>query len=259
MTQPLAVAPTLRHTARIWWRDFAPITLLGIAILIGTELVLHVTGAAASAAESTKTLVLTARIFAALLFASAVSGATLAAGHAGRLRPRTYMLGGLKLAQPGLVTALTIAAALFTLLIAELLLSLFLGGAAALLTIPAFIYLAVIWLPAIPAAIAEKRPPFLALKRSAALTRGRRWRLLALLGAAVLLLLPPSLLPYLVLLGGGATDESAARELVTELTPTSAGFWILQLTNVLLTGLVAVLPPVVYRALTADTQRIFEK
>ncbi|MEE4349860.1 MAG: hypothetical protein V2J26_06495 [Pacificimonas sp.] len=254
--QPPFVMTILRSAGESWWRDFAPITILGLLLLTGTELAVYATGGSASSDPNTQTLVQTAKAAAFSLFVAAVS-----AGHLLRLSepspaPKTYVLGGLRLAQPGLLTALTIAAVLFGLLIIDLILRALLGGWSSLFVFALSLFVIALWLPAIPAAIAERLPPLTAMKRGANLTKGMRGRLTGLVLFAAALLIPPFMAIYAVVYGVTAvpSDEGALSALPA-LTPATARFWIVELSDVIFGGLIASIPPAVYLALRTSPPR----
>lgn len=233
-----------------WWRDFAPITILGLLLLTGTELILQLTGAAGSGSSSTQTLVTTVRAAAFALYLSAVSGGTLLRLAGLTPRPGGYISAALRVAQPGLLTALVIAAGIFGVLIAGLFLNMLLGEAANLLVVPAFLFLLALWLPAIPASIEEHLPPLTALRRATRLTRSYRGRLLGLLLLIGIVLIPPAMLVFAVVFGPAVVmGADGAPSTLPVLPLTRPGFWIVELSNLLFSGLIAVVPPTVYLAL----------
>ncbi|MGB7404429.1 MAG: hypothetical protein WA906_01950 [Pacificimonas sp.] len=246
MTSHFPIWATLVETARTWWRDFAPITFLGLGLLVLPETIVHLTGGHASDAPTTETLVSTVRALTLLMFVSAITAATMAS--VGPLEPRIYVLAGLKRMQAPLVTGLSIAAALVTVAIGGQLLALF--------TVPALIYLAtpiiaaliVLWFAAMPAATALDIGPLAALRRSAQLTRQDYGRLCGLVALVVAILLPIFVLLAMLVYGVGFTEPGVP---IRSVSLGDVGFWVGQLARVLIVGIVAVVPPVAYRRLVA--------
>ncbi|MGB3721796.1 MAG: hypothetical protein WA979_03115 [Pacificimonas sp.] len=251
MKPHLDIRTILTTSLKRWWQDFAPITLLGLALIVGTELVIHAVGANGSTAESTGTLVLTARAFAFLLFFSAVAAATLASRLP--LSPRAYILTGLRGAQPPLVTGLTVAAGLICVLIVGQLLALFLTPLARLLAMPPLLGLVILWCLAMPVAAAEKKVPFAAMKRSQQMAWRHMGSLCGLAAIIVALLTLPLMLISLVLYGYAPTPEEA-RATLDAMTPATTAFWVGELAVVILSGILAVIPPAIYIALSDAAQ-----
>ncbi|MBZ6378941.1 hypothetical protein B5C34_10300 [Pacificimonas flava] len=248
------VQPILRTTIETWWRDFAPITMLGLLILTGTELVIHLMGVSGSMDPSTATLIQTARAAAFALFVSAVSAGTMLRLAGMTRRPGTYMLASLKLAQPGLLTALTLAALVFGLLIVDLLLGAVIGGMSRVVILPAILFMLACLLPAIPVSIEERLPPLSALRRAAGMTKTHRGPILGLLLLVFAILLLPAMLVFAVVYGPVALTAEGSEDLAATLPAlsiTRPGFWIVELSSLMFNGLIAVVPPTVYLALRA--------
>lgn len=247
---PISSIDLLRRTAETWWRDFAPITLLALMLTTGTDLILYLIGAAHSPDPTTVTLATTARALAFVLFFSAVSAGTLLGGVR-RLSPRTYILGGLKLAQPGLVAALLLAAMFFLVLIGELLLGMASRILARALSIAATGGILIVWLPAIPAAVAERLGPTAALRRAAALTRGRRWMLLGFTALVALVIVPPAVLLFYTVFGH-ALSAADVNQRMLEINPATIHYWVMELGDVLIRGFCAAALPTAYLALRSE-------
>lgn len=242
--------PILRSSVETWWRDFAPITLLGLLLLTGTELILQLTGAATSESESTLTLVITVRATAFALFVAAVSAGTLLRLSGLTKQPGPYMRVALKVAQPGLWTALVIAVGLFCLLIGEFFLRMLIGEASSLVVVFAILFMIAIWLPAIPLSIEERLPPLNALRRASGLTKHYRTRLLGLVLLIGIILVPPTIFVFAIVFGTATVmGADGAPDTLPALALNRPGFWIMELSNLMFSGLIAVVPPTVYLAL----------
>lgn len=247
-SEPLDLGGTLEEVARSYWRDFAPIMLLGIALLLVPTLVLSLF---LSGTPADNPVVETLSAMFSLMFISAVSAATLSGYAAPRqLSPRVYFELGVRGLQPGLIAALTIAAGLVTILIARLLLAQFTGDSAIwwMLAIAAILAALAALAPAISAAYAERLMPPSAIRRSFALTKGARVRILGIILMLFILIMPAAMVIRAVVFGFDTSPAEAQAKLAS-LTPAAASYWILQLFNLLVTGLIAVVPPVLYRRL----------
>ncbi len=208
---------------------------------------MYAMGATGDGEASTSTLVLTARSFAFLLFFSTVTTATLASRTA--LPPRTYILSGLRGAQPPLVAGLTAAAGIISVLIIGQLLALFITPWARLLILPPTVALVILWLLAMPVAAAEKKVPFAAIRRSQQMAWAHMGALCGIMATVTAMLMLPLILISLVIYGYGPTPEEARATLAT-ITPRTAAFWIGELAVVILSGMVAVIPPSIYIAMS---------
>jgi hypothetical protein len=255
--RPLDVVAVLRLALSIFWRDFAPIIILGLMFLTLPAIAARtMMGAGSPLDPSVGTLAETFRWLLVMIFISAVTGGILAQLGGRRVGTSAFIRAGLRSMQPGIVVALIIGAVLVTLRIAFLLVSnlLLSAGGGALLFFLCCIALFAVWAVAIPAALLERKLPLVALKRSADLTRGNRWRLAGLFLVLALGLLPPIMFVRLVIFGAAATplEVSAIAE---RMTVTSPGLWIAQLTNLLIFGLLSVVPAVLYLVFAGPTWR----
>ena len=238
----------LRQIALTFWAEFAPIMIAGFALLTLPAIVGHVFGNAQGeimgTAGQTLSLVLT------MLFLAVVSCGATAALHDHKLSTAAFLSSGLRAAQPGLLVALVMGVVATTGVILVIIAA---GHPLAWLVrgsvTGTLIWLLATWLPAIPAAITERLPPFEALRRAAALTRGHRGILLILLLVAVLALIPGAMLINTMIFGPNATPEGAQATL-DAMPLLHPGLWIYALFELLGTGLIACVPPVVYWQLT---------
>ena len=245
----LDVLGTLQLAFRLWWREFAPITGLGFALVTCPALVARAL-APWTAQTGFGTIVATTQGVLGMLFAAAVSFGALASVIGKPLPPRRFVVTGLGASQPGLVTGLTLGAGAMSIAIL-LILSRSLGGAGAFVALGSLVlalYGAATLLPAVPAAVAERLTPVAALERAARLTRGNRTRLmgLALLLAIGLVVLGGMV--TLLLFGPDATPEAMART-GAKMGFDDPGLWIALLSDLLLAGLLACVPPAVYARL----------
>jgi hypothetical protein len=229
------------RAARAWWRDFAPITLLGFGLLTLPGLV---AGALLGAAPATDpvwgTAVATILGILAMLFFAAVAVGVVS-GELGRpLPPARFALLGMAGAAAGLPVGLLFGTAAVAVLIALRLAPLAgpvgaVAGAAALALALAGL---AAWLPAIPAAVAERAGTLAALRRAARLTRGERTRLALLcLGSGIALWALASATHGFGRMGA--------------LAMTAPERWIGELVGVMALGLAASLPPAAYVELGA--------
>lgn len=246
----LDVLDTLKTVIRAWWIEFAPITLLGFLLLMLPSLALTAAfgpGVRSGGVDSLGTMAQTLLGVLNLLYFCAVAFGVLAGLGGRRLDAKTFMAAGLRAARPGLQAALVLAIGLV--IAANFLVASRIFGGAALI-IAAGAIGAVAWgfsalLPAVPAAIAERRRPIDALRRALLLTAGHRWRLFGLGLIVLLALMPPVGVFNLVMFGPNASPERASKVLAS-LSFGDPRMWIAQLWNVLLCGILACLPPVIY-------------
>lgn len=245
----LDVLLTLRLTLALWWREFVPITLLGFAFITLPALFARLV-VPADPGPGIATIVFTAQAVLGMVFVASISFSGIAALIGRRFDPRRFMLLGLGASQPGLVTALTLGAGLVTVGIV-IVLSRSLGQAGSLLAFAALaiaLWSAATLLPAIPAAVVEELTPVRALERAAGLTHGNRWRLAALVlfvGTALMVIVGG----LTVLLFGENADPKTMRRIADAMTLTNPGLWIALLSDVLIFGVLACLPPAVYTSL----------
>jgi hypothetical protein len=243
--RPLDVATALRMTLAIFWRDFAPIILLGLAFVTLPAIAMRVVSGSITTAPDPAlgTLAETVRWLLVMIFLCAVTGGVLS----GARTPSAFIRAGLDNMQPGLVVALIIGVLLVSSRIVIVLLSALLPGSGfGSLLFPCICVAAfALWVLAIPAALVERKLPLLALRRSAELTRGNRWRLAGMAVIIVLALLPPVMLVRWVVFGSAATPVQVA-EIAGKMTIVSPGLWIGQLTNLLIFGALSVVPAALY-------------
>lgn len=248
----LDVIATLRLALAAYWRDFAPITFLGFGLLTAPSLLLRaMLGGEAIAADPTlRTIVQMAMGVLTMLFFCAVSFGVMSALAGRPLGVRRFMRIGLAAAQPGLVVALILGSGVMTVAIV-LLFGRGLGAGGAVLSFAAIV--ALLWalsvlLPAVPAAIAERRGPLEALLRAAQLTRGNRGRLLGLCIIVCLALVPALGFVNVVLFGPQATSAQV-RVATAAFSLASPGLWIAQLTDLLMLSVLASIPAAAYMQL----------
>lgn len=237
----LDLGAVIARAARAWWRDFVPITLLGLGLLTLPGLAANALLGAAPATDPVwGTATATVLGILAMLFIAAVAFGVVS-GELGRpLPPGRFALMGLAGAGAGLPVALLMGSGAIAALIALRLAPLAgpLGALAGALALALALAGLAAWLPAIPAAVAERAGTLPALRRAARLTRGQRGRLALLcLGAALALWALASATH-----GFGRLDALAW---------TSPQRWLGELVGVLALGLAACLPPAAYVELGA--------
>jgi hypothetical protein len=248
----LNVADTLRTVIRVWWHEFAPVTLLGfLLVLLPDALLALAFGPAAGGLGSGDdgTIVWTVSGVCLMLYGAAVAFRVVAGLRGSPLSPRAFVTDSLAAAKPGLVTALVLATAAL-LIGVPFALDDRIGSRGLLPVISLFVLLfgTAALLPAVPAAVAERLAPLDAVKRAADLTRGHRSRLAGLVLVLALGLLPPLGLVQLVMFGPHATPDSAFK-LLESWTFAEPRLWIGFLADLLFAGLTACVPPVVYAEL----------
>lgn len=242
---PLDLVATLRLAVEIFWRQFAPIVILGLVFLTIPAVAMRSFGLASSTTvdPALGTIAETLRWLLVMIFLCAVTGGVLSRTS----DPRAFMRVGLSRIQPGLVVALIIGIAVMSLRIVLLLVSrlLSLGQMSSLLFVALCIAAFALWALAIPVALSEQRWPVAALRRSAELTRGNRWRLSALFLLIILVLMPAVMLIRFVIFSRAETPLQVA-EIVRGMTITSPALWIVQLSTLLIYGLLSVVPVALY-------------
>ena len=249
----LDILQTLRTAVRIWWEEFAPITLLGLALLTVPSVLLQLIlgpGIRGGGFDSAGTFAQTLMGVATMLYFCVVAFGVMAVLEGRRLDPRTFIDAGLRAARPGFEVALILAIGGLAFVVI-LLGGQMLGAFQALIVLAAtgaLLWMAAALLPTVPAAIAERRRPLDALRRALALTRGNRGRLLLMLVLVMLALMPLVGILNLVLYGPNATPETV-KSVIAALEFADPKLWIAQLADLLLSGLLACLPPVVYSEL----------
>ena len=244
----LDLGAALRQTLQSFWDDFAPIVLLGFLFLTLPSLLLHASDGTVPddgqpAGTTTSTLIQTFIALLAMIYVSAVNYGVMSSLAGRRLETTTFMWAGLRAARPGLLVALVLGSMLMATMIVVLLIGR--GTALGWLVVAGISAAALIgfvtWLVAIPAAVAERRMPWDALRRSARLTLGSRGRLIAFVAVMMLGLLPGAMLIEMmhapVLTSEPAIPEGALFR---------PGFWVEQLFWLLVQGILATAPAVVY-------------
>jgi hypothetical protein len=244
----------LKNAVRLFWLDFAPIVLMGLGLLTAPSLLLHlligpVPEAGRADGDSFGTLAQTAvAVLAMLFFAAVTHGGLLRLG--GRiLAPGRYIRESLAAARPGvLVTLIVGAAALMGAVVLLLGRGHAMGPLSGGVALAFIVWLAILWLAALPVAVAERLSPIAALRRAHRLTRGHKARIAGIVGIATLALLPPAMLVNSVVFGPTPTPEVAAR-ILSQMSLLHPGLWVAELFWMLVYGLLACLPPAVYAAL----------
>lgn len=248
----LDLVAALRQTLRSFWDDFAPIVVLGFLLLTLPSVLLHSTVEATPAEAhpggySMDTIIETLVAVLAMIYVSAVNYGVMCTLAGRQLDTSTFIWVGLRASRPGLLVALVLGSIVMVALILLLLFGrgsplgwLFATGMAVALVVAL-----VTWLVAIPAAVAERRMPWDALRRSAALTFGNRARLIGFVAAILLGLLPAYMLVRLF----GPDAAFVAPEAGGGVF--SPSMWIRQLFWLLAQGLLATAPAVIYAQLTS--------
>lgn len=268
--QPSTQAPgaldiilALRQAFDAFWRDFAPIILLGFLFVTVPALFVHVAFDNAPLVQGTRqvdptlgTLVQTFSFLLAFIFICAVNFGVMHALAGRQLETTTFMREGLRAARPGVLVALLLGALA---MVVAIIITLFARGSLfgfllSMAVLAGAVWAFAAWMVAIPAAIAERRTPIDALRRSAELTRGNRGRLVGLLLVTMLAILPPWMIVELVVFGP-QTSSNRITQILSEMTLFSPGLWIGQLFTLLVLGLLATVPAVVYMQLMYRTRR----
>lgn len=263
MTTPAAsrridIMIVLRQLLAIFWLDFGPIVLLGLGLLalptLLSQALLQSVGTDPQSGNlvdpSLATIVQTADAVLMMVYVCVVTYGVLARLSGRPLDANSFIRSGLRAAQPGVLVALVLGALAMGVNIVRLLASSadLIGGIIALLCYGVIIWGLATWLPAVPAAIVERASPIAALKRAADLTRGQRGRLIGLLLVLGIALLPVAMIMTMVLFGTQPDPHIVAKTMM-EWSVLSPGLWIMLLLNVLITGLIAPLPAIIYARL----------
>ena len=242
----------LRQTLRAFWDDFAPIIVLGFLLLTLPSVLLHSTVEAVPAeahagGTSMDTIIETLVAVLAMIYVSAVNYGVMCTLAGRQLDTSTFIWAGLRASRPGLLVALVLGSMLMVALILLLLFGrgsplgwLFATGLAVGLVVALGT-----WLVAIPAAVAERRMPWDALRRSATLTFGNRGRLIGFVAAIFLGLLPGIMLVQMFGPDAPFVSPATANDVF------SPAMWIRQLFWLLAQGLLATAPAVIYAQLTS--------
>lgn len=244
----LDVALALRRIALIFWHDFAPIVVLGFAMVTIPQVTLALAGS-----HGGSTIVATAGGMLRVLYIVIVSHGALARLAARPLVLSAFAREGLAASPRGLSVALLLGAGTVLALVALLLAGL--AGPFAILVRGAIVALAlgvlVVALPAIPVALAERLDPGGALARAAALTRGSLGRIAAVVIVFAMTVVPARIVISATIYGLGATAAHIAT-VDAAMTLASPGLWLIALFDLLAWGTGAVVPAVVYAGLIAD-------
>lgn len=238
----LDVALALRQMVLAFWHDFAPIVPLGFVMVTLPAVALHLIGS-----HSGSTILATFGGMLGVLYGVIVTVGTLARLSGRPFTPRLFVRAGIVASPQGLSVALLLGAATVLTLVGLLLAGLtapYAKISQLLIVAAAFLGLVVV-LPAVPAAIVERRTPLAALRRAAALTRGDRGRIAAVVLVLLLAVVPARIVVAASIYGLAA---SLARTAAVDagMTLFSPGLWLLALFDLLAVGLAATLPAVVY-------------
>lgn len=252
-TQSLDMVQVLRDALSCFWEDFAAIILAGMVLILVPGLINYLVAPDMSL-QSAKpsgwgTLMQTIAGIGGMIFAALVTFGTLLRLGGRPLTPGLYVHAGLRAMQPGLLVALVMG----VLIMGAGVIQLSLGGSAigrlvSGAVMGALIILIVMWVVALPAAIAERLGPISALKRSQYLTQGQRLRIFAVLLIASLALLPALMLITLTLFGANAGPQVVLAK-VSQWTLFSPELWLLEIANLLIASLLAPLPAALYHHL----------
>ena len=231
----LDLALALRQIGEVAVRDSTPILAQGAVLLTLPALAQRLV----APGHSLGTVLAVVAGLAAALFIVLVSYGTLARLAGRPLALPDYFRRAVVASPPGYNVALLLGAAGVGVAIVPL--GLRLAGVASPGVVvfglaAAVIAVVIVVLPAVPLALAERRPPLVALARAAALTRGNRGRITALLLVAGLAIGPVAL--AIDRLGGYAGATLASGQL-----------WALLLFDLLAASLLATIPAVVYTQL----------
>lgn len=251
-TARLDLTAALQQTLRSFWNDFAPIVVLGFLLLTLPSVLLKATVEAVpteahAGGTAMDTVIETLVAVLAMIYVSAVNYGVMCTLAGRQLETSMFIWAGLRASRPGLLVALVLG----SLVMAGLILLLLLGPGSPLgwlfatVVGVALVVGLVTWIVAVPVAVAERRMPWDALRRSAALTFGNRGRLVGYVAAIAL-----GLLPGIMLVKTFGPDAPF-------LTPTEGGdifspaMWIEQLFWLLAQGLLATAPAVIYAQLAS--------
>ena len=232
MPAKLDVPLALRRIAQGFWFDFAPIVTLGF----GMVTLPGVVAALVPPASSGSTIMAVVSGLLAALFVTIVSHGVVARLAGQPLDAGAFVSRGIAASPPGFSVALLIGAGIVLIAIIGLLGALAWQPARSIAIGVAIVLLLTV-LPAVPAALAERLPPLLALQRGMTLTRGRRGGIAAI-GLIALLTFGPTWLLLKVLVRSiepGAVASFA-----------SPGLWLRALYALLASSVAAVVPGVVY-------------
>lgn len=229
------VGLALRQIGEVAVADSTPILALG-AVLVTLPALL---GVLVVPGHSGGTVLAVLSGLGAALFATLVSYGTAARLAGKPLSAQDYFRRSIIASPPGFSVALLLGAAAVSAAIVYLVgrvMSPF--GPVVGFTVTALVIAAIVCLsPAIPLALIERCPPFIALVRAARLTYGNRMRIASLLAVVALAIGPVAILI-------GAPSYSISPSPVND-----ARLWVWLLFEVLAAGIVATIPAVVYAQL----------
>lgn len=236
------VALALRQVVLTFWHDFAPIVPLGFVMVTLPAVALHLIGS-----NSGSTVLATFGGMLSVLYVVIVTVGSLARLTGRPFAPMAFVRAGIAASPQGLSVALLLGAGVVLTLVGLLLAGLAAPYAAIsqLLIVAAAFLAMIVVLPAVPAAIVERRSPLAALKRAAALTRGDRGRIAAVVVMLALAVVPARLVVEASIYGT-ATSLARTAAIDAGMTLLSPGLWLLALFDLLAWGLAATLPAVVY-------------
>lgn len=232
MRARLDVVLALRQIGEVAVADSTPILTLG-AVLITLPALLS---AVAGPGHSAGTVLAVLSGLGAALFATLVSYGTAARLAGKPLGAHYYFRRSIIDSPPGFSVALLLGAVgVMTAIVRLIAYARTSAGLPISLAVATLAIVgAVVLLPAIPLALVERSPPFIALARAARLTRGNRLRIAMLLAIAALAIGPAA-----VLIGPPSRLLSAA--------PLSdARLWVWLLFELLAAGVASTVPAVVY-------------
>ncbi|MGI4878754.1 MAG: hypothetical protein ACRYG4_14845 [Janthinobacterium lividum] len=244
---PLDVALALRQVVLTFWSDFAPIVLLGFVMVTLPAVAQRLIGS-----HSGSTVVATFGGMLTVLYVVIVTVGTMARLSGRPLTAAAFVRVGIAASPPGLSVGLLLGAGVVLVLVALLFTGFSTPAEAAgslAIVVGAFAGIVTV-VPAMSAAIVERRKPFAAVARGAALTRGSRARIAALLIVLGLAVVPTRLVIAASIYGLGVTTAQQAAADAT-MTVFSPGLWLLALFDLLAWGLAATVPGVVYVQLAA--------
>ncbi len=235
MSTRFDVGLALRQIGDVTVADSTPILALG-AVLVTLPALL---GALVQPGHSGGTVLAVLSGLGAALFATLVSYGTAARLAGKPLSAQAYFRRSIIASPPGFSVALLLGAASVSAAIVHLVAAAVspFGPAISLAAAALVIAGVIVLLPAVPLALVERCPPFVALTRAARLTRGNRLRLAVLLAIAALAIGPAA-----VLIGPPS-------QLLTVSPVSDARLWVWLLFELLAAGIAATIPAVVYAQL----------
>ena len=242
---PFDVALALRRIGSGFWLDFAPIVVLGFGMVTVPQVALALAGSNAGS-----TVIATFAGLLRVLFVVIVSHGALAR-IAGRPLPAArFAAAGLAASPRALSVALLLGVGVVVVLVA-LLLAALAGSAAPLVragTVGVAFAAAVVTVAAVPLALTRRVMPWQAIVTAAALARGRRSGIAAVLALVALAIVPARFVVAATVYGPGASLARIAAINAT-MGVTSPGLWLLALFDLLAWSLAAGVPAAVFAGL----------